>query len=81
MAVNKSYFTSRDYIKQESWLEMWQYCGKKQTQKMKIIGDDNQGRSQICSKCYKEMNQKSVRRSVEQRLRSRPKKTFMIVPS
>lgn len=26
MAVNKSYFTSRDYLKQEKWLEMWQDC-------------------------------------------------------
>lgn len=26
MAVNKSYFTSRDYIKQESWLNMWREC-------------------------------------------------------
>lgn len=24
LAVNKSYFTSRDYIKQNEWLEMWQ---------------------------------------------------------
>lgn len=26
MAVNKSYFKSRDYIKQEKWLEMWREC-------------------------------------------------------
>ncbi len=26
MAVNKSYFTSRDYLKQEKWLEMWREC-------------------------------------------------------
>lgn len=26
MAVNKSYFTSRDYIKQEMWLGMWREC-------------------------------------------------------
>lgn len=26
LAVNKSYFTSRDYLKQEKWLEMWREC-------------------------------------------------------
>ncbi|MEK5081189.1 protein rep [Solibacillus sp. FSL W7-1436] len=26
MAVNKSYFTSRDYINQSAWLEMWREC-------------------------------------------------------
>lgn len=26
MAVNKSYFTSRDYLKQEVWLDMWREC-------------------------------------------------------
>lgn len=26
LAVNKSYFTSRDYLKQEKWLEMWCEC-------------------------------------------------------
>lgn len=26
MAVNKSYFTSRDYINRDEWLEMWQDC-------------------------------------------------------
>lgn len=26
MAVNKSYFRSRDYIKQELWLDMWREC-------------------------------------------------------
>jgi len=26
MAVNKSYFTSRDYINQSQWLEMWREC-------------------------------------------------------
>lgn len=26
LAVNKSYFTSRDYLKQEKWLEMWRDC-------------------------------------------------------
>lgn len=26
MAVNKSYFTSRDYINQSQWLAMWQEC-------------------------------------------------------
>jgi plasmid rolling circle replication initiator protein Rep len=25
-AVNKSYFTSRDYIKQEKWLDLWRDC-------------------------------------------------------
>lgn len=28
MSVNKSYFTNRDYIKQEEWLEMWQSAMK-----------------------------------------------------
>lgn len=31
------------------------YCGKNQSQKTKIIGDDNEGRSQICSACYQTM--------------------------
>lgn len=26
LSVNKSYFTSRDYLKQEIWLEMWREC-------------------------------------------------------
>lgn len=26
LAVNKSYFTSRDYLKTEKWAEMWQQC-------------------------------------------------------
>lgn len=26
LAVNKSYFTSRDYLKQDKWLEMWREC-------------------------------------------------------
>lgn len=26
LAVNKSYFTSRDYINQQEWLEMWREC-------------------------------------------------------
>ena len=26
MAVNKSYFRSRDYLKQEIWLDMWREC-------------------------------------------------------
>lgn len=26
MAVNKSYFTSRDYINQSAWLDMWREC-------------------------------------------------------
>lgn len=26
LAVNKSYFTSRDYIKRDTWLQLWQDC-------------------------------------------------------
>jgi len=26
LSVNKSYFTSRDYLKQDKWLEMWREC-------------------------------------------------------
>ena len=28
LSVNKSYFTSRDYIKKERWLELWKECTK-----------------------------------------------------
>jgi len=31
LIVNKSYFTSRDYIKRDKWLEMWQKAYKDQT--------------------------------------------------
>lgn len=31
------------------------YCDEVQTKKTKIIGNDIQGRSQICDKCYKEI--------------------------
>ena len=32
------------------------YCDKVQKKKTKIIGNDSQGRSQICETCQKEMN-------------------------
>ena len=31
LCVNKSYFTSRDYIKQKKWLEMWQQAKRDKT--------------------------------------------------
>lgn len=31
LAVNKSYFTSRDYINRDKWLEMWQDCMNDET--------------------------------------------------
>ena len=31
LCVNKSYFTSRDYIKQKKWLEMWQLAKRDMT--------------------------------------------------
>lgn len=31
------------------------YCGKIQSAKTKIIGDDEQGRSQICPTCHKHL--------------------------